>query len=300
MKLGALLAFPPAADRQLLPEGRLAGPMPWVIAIMMFLTVLAAAGGLALGEAARTLGAGLADRATVQIVEADAAAREAQAAAALRTLARLPDVTRATRVGEAEMARLLAPWLGDGALGRDVPIPVLIDVTLRPGATARLPELRAALRRAAPAVRIDDHGAALAPVTRLIRLLGRLAVALVLLMATATACVVMLAARAALDTHRGTIDVMHLLGATDVQIARLFQRRMALDALFGGLIGFAAGGIVLLLIGRRLAALGSELVGAVALPGFGWAVLLLLPAGGVLLATLAARRTVLGALKRML
>ena len=34
-----------AADRRLLPEGRLAGPMPWVIAIMMFLTVLAATSG---------------------------------------------------------------------------------------------------------------------------------------------------------------------------------------------------------------------------------------------------------------
>jgi cell division transport system permease protein len=34
------------AERGLLPEGRLAGPMPWVIAIMMFLTVLAAAAGM--------------------------------------------------------------------------------------------------------------------------------------------------------------------------------------------------------------------------------------------------------------
>ena len=40
-----------AADRRLLPEGRLAGPMPWVIAIMMFLTVLAAAAGLRLASA---------------------------------------------------------------------------------------------------------------------------------------------------------------------------------------------------------------------------------------------------------
>ena len=44
-----------AADRRLLPEGRLAGPMPWVIAIMMFLTVLAAAAGLGLRNAARSL-----------------------------------------------------------------------------------------------------------------------------------------------------------------------------------------------------------------------------------------------------
>ncbi|TVV69603.1 cell division protein, partial [Sphingomonas solaris] len=31
----------PPAERRLLPESRLSGPMPWVIAIMMFLTVLA-------------------------------------------------------------------------------------------------------------------------------------------------------------------------------------------------------------------------------------------------------------------
>ena len=40
------------AERGLLPEGRMAGPMPWVIAIMMFLTVLAAAAGLGLAGAA--------------------------------------------------------------------------------------------------------------------------------------------------------------------------------------------------------------------------------------------------------
>ncbi|MDQ4088424.1 MAG: cell division protein, partial [Pseudomonadota bacterium] len=43
------------AERGLLPEGRIAGPMPWVIAIMMFLTVLAAAAGLGLAGAAARL-----------------------------------------------------------------------------------------------------------------------------------------------------------------------------------------------------------------------------------------------------
>jgi cell division transport system permease protein len=28
----------PEHDRKLIPEGRLSGPMPWVIAIMLFLT----------------------------------------------------------------------------------------------------------------------------------------------------------------------------------------------------------------------------------------------------------------------
>ena len=42
---------PHAIDRKLLPDARLSGPAPWVIAIMMFLMILAAAGGKAIRTA---------------------------------------------------------------------------------------------------------------------------------------------------------------------------------------------------------------------------------------------------------
>src|SRR3712207_3420541 len=119
-------------------------------------------------------------------------------------------------------------------------------------------------------------------------------------MVGATAATVVLAARAALDTHRSTIEVLHLMGATDVQVARLFQRRIALDALFGGLVGFIIAGIVLIVLADRLSALGSELLGSAQIPAQGWAVLIALPVFGVLLAMLVARLTILRALGRML
>jgi cell division transport system permease protein len=119
-------------------------------------------------------------------------------------------------------------------------------------------------------------------------------------MIAATAATVVLAARAALDTHRGTIEVLHLMGATDVQVARLFQRRIALDALFGGLVGFTAAALALLLIGRRIGALGSDLLGSANLPATSWLALALLPVLGVGLAMLVARATILKALGRML
>jgi cell division transport system permease protein len=119
-------------------------------------------------------------------------------------------------------------------------------------------------------------------------------------MATASAAAVMLASRAALDTHRAAIDVMHLLGATDIQIARLFQRRLALDALFGGLVGLATATIVILLIGRRVGSIGSELLGSLSLPPLAWLLLLALPLFGAGIAMLAARYTVLAALRRIL
>ena len=286
------------ADRRLLPEGRLAGPMPWVIAIMMFLTVLTAAGGLALRHAALAIGADLEDRITVQIVEAEPVSRERQAAAVEAMLHRDPAIQSVRRVGAEEMKALLAPWLGEGALEQDLPLPVLIDAVFVADAARDRGALDAALRGVAPAARVDEHGRSLAPLTGLIGALKWLAVALVVLMATAAAAVVMLAARAALNTYRAAIDIMHLLGATDVQVARLFQ--LALDALFGGLIGLVLGIAVILLIGRSLAGIGSELLGSVTLPASGWLLLVALPWLGALLALLSARFTVLTALRRIL
>lgn len=289
-----------SADRRLLPEGRAAGPMPWVIAIMVFLTVLSVAAGLALDAAANSLGAQLSGRVTVQIVEADRVERERQARATLAALGRLPAVAKAERVSDEALARLLEPWIGGGAgLGADLPMPALIDVDLRAGGRSDLASVEAAVRRVAPAARIDAHSRWLAPLLRLIGTLGWLAVALVLLMGIATAACVVLAARAALNTHRATIDVLHLLGATDLQIARLFQRRIALDALFGGGVGFAAGALVLLLLSSRIGALGSELVGSLRLAPVSWIALVGVPVAGALVATVAARLTVVRVLRQI-
>lgn len=289
-----------AAERRLLAEGRLAGPMPWVIAIMMFLTVLAAAGGMALGYAARDVTAGIGERITVQIVEANPDLRDEQAERVVSLFRRYSGATAVRRVPAAEIDALLEPWIGPGGSEEGIPVPALVDVDLTPQAHGRLDAIGEAVARIAPDARIDDHAQFLAPLAGLIASLTWLAAALVLLTAGATAAAVILAVRSALNIHRGTIEVLHLMGATDVQIARLFQRRIALDALVGGSIGFLAAAIVLLLLGQRIGAVGSELLGSVTLPWPAWLALFLLPLSGVLVATLVARLTVLGALKRML
>jgi cell division transport system permease protein len=137
-------------------------------------------------------------------------------------------------------------------------------------------------------------------VAELIGSLRLLAAGLVILMIGATAATVVLASRASLDTHRGTIEVLHLMGATDAQVARLFQRRIALDAAFGGAVGLIAAALVLLLIGDRVGALGSELIGSAGLPLSSWLILIALPIAGVFLAMLVARNTILRALGKLL
>lgn len=295
-----LPSFFSPATRQMLPRMRVAGPMPWVIAIMMFLTVLTAAAGLGLNSAGQHMRRGLSDRITIQVIEADPRERDRQISALLGELHRLEGVRQVRRIDQKELSDLLEPWLGDALVGEDIALPGMIDVDLGPDARTRIPVIADMVATVAPAARIDDHGRWMEPLDRLVGMLRGLSIALVLLMATAAAFTVVLAARAALDLHRDTIDVMHLLGATDLQIARLFQSQIARDALMGGMAGFLAAAVVLVIIAQRISGLGSELVGAIGFGPLAWLLLLLLPLGGVLLSMGTARFTILLALRRML
>ena len=50
------------AERRVLPGGRLSGPTPYVIAIMMFVMVVIAAAGLALANGGALVAAGVENR----------------------------------------------------------------------------------------------------------------------------------------------------------------------------------------------------------------------------------------------
>ena len=289
-----------AAGRRLLPEGWLSGPMPWVIAIMMFLMVLAAAAGLALGFAARGLDAHLSGQITVQIVDANRERRDDTAERIAKAVGTLPGVASVRRIDDREMTELLQPWLGAGLADNDLPVPAMIDVTFDRDDPGAMRGAEAAVRAISPRARIDAHAQWLAPLAGLIGSLRWLAGVLVLMMAAATAFTVVLAARAALNTHQATFEVMHHLGSSDGQIARLFQRRIAIDALFGGLVGLLLASFVIFAVGDRIAQVGSDLLGSVDLPPLGWAILALLPLAGTLLAMIAARLTIILALRTKL
>ena len=291
----------PAHDRRLIPEGRLSGPMPWVIAIMIFLTVLAAAAGLAMTRAVGDVSDQLSSRATVQIIEANPELRDRQAEAAAARLRAMPLIEEVRLLPPEEIEALIEPWLGTQDLTGDIPLPALIDLQLAGAATeAEYQALRSALAPIAPGARVEPSSGYIAPVISLVRSFQWIAFGLVGLLALATAAAVIISARSALNTHGETIAVVHLLGGTDQQISRLFQRRIALDALLGGLIGLLGGAAIIWLISTQLTALGSGLVQSVGLDWWSWLIIAAIPILGMFLAMITARLTVVGALKKIL
>jgi len=296
---------------EVVPPARLSGPIPWVIAIMVALMVIAAAGGLALRNTGKAAAADLSGGITVQIVEARPAERERQAGAAVTALGRIQGVSEVRLVPQAELDALLEPWLTDTAARQGdaaadagdagIPVPSLIDAQVSGQLSAgRIASIQAQVRRVAPAARVDAQAAWLKPVFGAVDALQWLALALIVLLSFATGAAVMLAARTALGNNRETIEVVHLLGGTDGQIARIFQRSIGLDALGGSIAGTAAGGVVIALLGKSFAALQGGIVTGAALGWVDWLAVALIPVAAVLLAVWATRWTVMRVLRRML
>jgi cell division transport system permease protein len=289
--------------RGLVPQARLVGPMPWVIAIMIALTVIAASAGLALSNLAANARSEIAGGLTVQIVEAAPAERERQAEVAVAVLSNREEVAEVRRVPDGELAALLEPWLGQGAVAEEdaIPVPALIDARLiGPVTPARLEQLRTALSASVPSARLDAQAGWLTPVFEAIMSLQWLAAGLVVLLAATSTAAVWLAARSALGANRETIEIVHLLGGTDGQIARIFQRSIAIDAAVGGAVGLGLGLAATLLLGKQFARLGSGMVAGGGLGPVDWVLLGSIPVIGVVLALLTARLTVLAALRKIL
>lgn len=280
------------AESRLLPGGTFRSPTPYVIAIMTFVMMIVAAAGLALANAAAVVAGAVEHRYVLQIPDES----DGKLQWAVQSARSVRGVTAVEPVPQEEMRKTLERWVGPGGLGDDLPVPAIIHLELAPKTDANA--IGAALQHAVPGARFIAEQATVQPLLGSLRALRWLSVALVILMAGATSAAVVLAARSALDTHRSTIEIMHGIGATDAQVARLFQRKIALDALVGALAGAAIAAVTLLLIGGGGAALARDVAGTTPLHTGDLILLALMPLAAAVLATLVARAAVLSALRK--
>lgn len=285
-----------------LPQGSGTGSrelLPWVIAVMVFLSGLALAGALGIHGAVAHWAGDMSRRLTVEIVTGDIAARDRQAAAAVAALGATPGVESARRLSDRDIAGLLEPWLGKGNIAADLPVPALIDVVVREGVRLPLDVVANRLKTVAPDARFDDHEQWLGNLYRLAWMLEIAGFGIVALVMLATVAIVIFGTRAGLATHRDSIETLHLLGAEDRLVAGEFQRRFLLLGLKGGVIGIVAAGLALFAVRHMLAQLGGGLFDAVALDTATFAALLGLPLLAALLAMVTARLTVMRALSQL-
>ncbi len=284
--------------------------IPLMVAAMVYLATLALAGAVVVGATVDRWSEGLRGTLTVQLPggrgDASVAETAARTDTAVSLLLETAGIATAQPVPASDLESLLEPWLGKGNLPADLPVPVLIDVTLDPGARVDLVALQRNLVGVVPGARVSDNGVYLERLVRLARSVQLVAGVVMLLVALAAVAIIVFATRAGLSMHRETIELLHLIGARDAYIARQFVTNALWHGLLGGIIG-------VVLAAATVAALGV-IAGEVALPVAGLRLpeqlsisLVLWLAGGLFIPVVAglvamgtARMTVMRTLRQVL
>ena len=204
---------------------------------MVYIAGLAGIGLILIDETLRASENLLAGRLTIQLPADASAARIETILAVLRQTSGIRSVHLLT---PSETGRLLEAWLGSPVSVEELPVPRLIDVGLDPTASIDMAKLGTQLGAVVSEIRIDDYrpvvGGLRARAWPVQALLGAVIGGALLLVAASAA----FATGAALAARRSEIELLHLVGADDRQIAKPYAARSLVHALIGGGIATAA------------------------------------------------------------
>jgi cell division transport system permease protein len=279
------------------PETRSLRAMSLIVtALMVALGIVALAGAVALRHADLDWRKELAGRWTVELGDGEQHISEAETARVVAALVATPGVSKAQILEPQDVAKLLKPWLGDATA--DLPLPVLIDVTVDAADPPAADEVEQRLAAVTPAAKLDDHAGWTGDMVRLLKTGEAIGLALFGIVAVTTALTVAATARARLAANREEIELLHILGAGDRTIARQFQTGALISGLAGAAIGTAIAGAAL---SGLFAADHSfaPLLPRLWLAPLDWAAMAAAPLGSILLGVVVARRTALALVRRL-
>lgn len=278
----------------LLPTGEMGqSALRFVIATLCFLAALCALASLACGRAADGWGRQIRSEVTVQVrpnIEENSSAIAARAA---ETLAAEPGVIEAEALNEAKAKALLKPWLGDIDV-KDLPLPHLVAVKLKPERPATATQLAQALKRANIDATVDDHGQWLKEIEAAADRAQWFALGAFVLVALAAGAMVTFATRAGLSAQKDVVEVLYLSGATDDFIANLFLLRFARLAFEAGILASLAA--MILWSGLKLIG-GHSLTPVLPIAWIDLAWLLFCPLLAATIAAVSARATTIHLLR---
>ena len=273
--------------------------LPWTVAGLIYLAVLALAVAAVADGALRVYGL----RTKVVTVTLPSVGDPGQSArettAALDLLQQTRGVTSAKVVPPEELEQLIEPWLGAAKMDGDLPLPRLIDVTLDPLAGPDLTALRSRLQEVVAGATIGVETLTRDRAERMaafFRAWGGAAGVATLLGALV---VVAIMTRGSLRAQAQVVELLRSMGAPDSYLARQFERHALLAGVRGGLIGF--GLAVLTIVALLYSSATMELAGTVdlQLTALDWILLACVPLVCVLLVTAIARMAALRGLAQM-
>ncbi len=277
-----------------------------LIGLMSFLAVLAGCGTLALNSMAHRWSSGLENKITIEIpvetkdghlLSEDTVKKETLKIA--HGLENHPTIKTSTILDASDIQDLLSPWISNGLILDDIPLPGLIAVELKQSDKSTLIKLEKDISNISPYANMETHHEWLSDLIHFTNTLKSLALFITLTITITTLIAVIAGIRARLAIHKKEVELLHSMGASDIYIARQFQRHAMIIGIKGALIGTVFGMVITTLLMFMSTHSGSSLIPEIRISTGAILLLLTIPAFACILSATTARITVLRSLSKM-
>ena len=272
--------------------------LPWIVALMIYLAALMLAGGLTLN---RTISASdsMQERSFSVHIPYGSKNTKELTDKALSMIRGTEGIKQAELMDMAHMSALVEPWLGKSTSLENLPLPTIIDAEIAEDAAVNIPLLASRLQGLLPGIQLDDHKQWAEQFASFVHKVQWMLFGLTMFIISTTAAVVVFASKMSLKIHRGTVNLLHRLGAYDTYIAQQFQHHAALLTLKGAFVGSGLAAGTLILLHLMAEHIRSPLFPSFAMTFSHWGILMALPFGMSALAWLFTRLSVLKTLNRI-
>lgn len=273
--------------------------LPMVIGLMVCLTGLFLAASISIGGSSAA--SGKLDIKSFQIYIPHSADKESivrEVKAAVTTHEAVEAVATMT---QSEMAKLIEPWTGAAIPLDRLPVPVVLDVTLKQDAdpSQAVSEIAKNAESISKDVEVEDYQRWIDQLLQFTSMLRTVAIVLALLLIAGLVAIVVLAARTSLKLNFKTVAILHNVGARDDYIIQQFVSNGVWMVLRGAALG--TGIAIMLSIGISVLSteMNSPLLPALTMTPTHIVMFVLLPLLTAFVAYLSVRVTVQTMLEQM-
>ncbi len=197
------------------------------------------------------------------------------------------------------LEKLMTPWLGNKVDISSLPIPVLLDVKLKPDAELNYDEVTRGLKTVSANASIDNHRLWLNRLIKFAASLKAIAISILAMVTGICAFSIYYSARTSLGINFNTIEILHIIGARDDYIAGQYAATYAKIGFFAGVIGLMVAVPSIILVGKIGISTGSGLINGASLSNADWVLILITPLFSLLYSRITAYYTVRKSLEKL-
>ena len=272
-----------------------------IIALLVMIGVFACGGLLALNQVAEKWKGGLAETVSIDLPPLlSPQQNEDSRAIRILTLAlNEQGVTDATILNRGRMRELVKPWLGDSIEIERLPLPVIIQLKIDRDNPPDFESFSRRLHQAVPGTKLNSFSEWRESLLGSVNTLMTTGIIILIAVASGIVSMILFLGVTSMMVYRQSIELLHLMGATDHYIAKQFNMLVAKISMIGASIGFGIASLLILIAGHVGLGEAYRLHEWVILPFTHWAFLLMIPIATFLLALITVHFTVLYQLKKL-